>query len=379
MKSTGSISILHTLLLVMTFIGLKNHVTIIPSIIKAAGRDGWASVLAGMFASFIWLFLLVYVHNKSKQQPLNDWLKQKIGKVGSSIILYITAFYLILLAAFTMRETLLWISSTFLPKTPMIFLLIVYVILTFYLATSGVETIAIVNTFVLFAVIIFGFFVSFVNIKMKDYELLLPMFEHGFKPVLKGMIYPTSGFIELLILLFLQHHIKERMKWYHFAMMLVILVGLTDGPLIGAITEFGPVEAAKQRYPAYEEWGLATIGRFIEHIDFFSIYQWLTGTFIRVGFLLYICSDILNMAEDKKQVWTRLAPPFMIVCLSLFLIKDNIFQKWNEHYFLISTLLFFLFLSVFFAVVAWMPEKSSSKDKNDKKSGEQPSSQTKSQ
>ncbi|MBO2535111.1 endospore germination permease [Rummeliibacillus suwonensis] len=379
MKSAGSISILHTLLLVMTFIGLKNHVTIIPSIIKAAGRDGWASVFIGMFAAFIWLFLLVYVHNKSKQQPIKDWLKQKIGKVGSSIVLYSTVFYLIVLAAFTMRETLLWVSTTFLPKTPMIFLLIVYVILTTYLATSGIETITIVNTFVLFAVIIFGFFVSFVNIKMKDYELLLPFFEHGFKPIIEGMIYPTSGFIELLLLLFLQHHIKERMKWYHFTMMLLVLVGLTSGPLIGAIVEFGPVEAAKQRYPAYEEWGLATIGRFIEHIDFFSIYQWLTGTFIRVGFLLYICSDILNLSEDKKQIWTKITPPFMIACLVLVLLKDNVFQKLNEHYFLISTLLFFLFLSVFFAVVAWITGKSSSKDKNDKKSGEQPSNKAKSQ
>ena len=50
--------------------------------------------------------------------------------------------------------------------------------------------------------------------------------------------------------------------------MLAILVGLTLGPLIGAITEFGPNEATKQRYPAYEEWGLVTIGRYIEHLDF---------------------------------------------------------------------------------------------------------------
>ena len=82
------------------------------------------------------------------------------------------------------------------------------------------------------------------------------------------MIFPASGFIELLMLLFLQHQFKERIRWYHFAIMLAILVGLTLGPLIGAITEFGPNEAAKQRYPAYEEWGLVTIGRYIEHLDF---------------------------------------------------------------------------------------------------------------
>ncbi len=74
------------------------------------------------------------------------------------------------------------------------------------------------------------------------------------------------------MLLFLQHQIKGRIRWYHFTIILIILMGLTMGPLIGAITEFGPSEAAKQRYPAYEEWGLVTIGRYIEHLDFFSLF-----------------------------------------------------------------------------------------------------------
>ncbi|XRD23741.1 hypothetical protein AABM34_14730 [Lysinibacillus fusiformis] len=69
-------------------------------------------------------------------------------------------------------------------------------------------------------------------------------------------------------------------------------------------------EASKQRYPAYEEWGLVTIGRYIEHLDFFSIYQWLTGTFIRVSFLLYIVADLLKMTGDPKRIWQMLAPPF---------------------------------------------------------------------
>ncbi|MFJ8263406.1 endospore germination permease [Rummeliibacillus sp. NPDC094406] len=381
MKNAGTISILHVVFLTMTFIGLKNHVTVIPSILKSAGRDGWASVLLGAFVTFIWLFLIVYVHNKSNQEPIKDWLKQKIGKVGSSIVLYITAFYLLLLAAFTMRETLLWVSTTFLQKTPVVILLVIYAALIIFLATLGLQTIVIVNVFVLTGVVIFGFFVAFVNIKVKDYELLRPFFEHGLEPVLMGAVYPASGFVELLLLLFIHHQIQNRMRWYHFAIMLLILVGLTTGPLIGAITEFGPSEAAKQRYPAYEEWGLATIGRFIEHIDFFSIYQWLTGTFLRVSLILYICSDILNMSEDKKQIWTKLAPPFFFICLSLILLKDNVFLDINGKYFLISTFLFFIILSLFLSIVALASGKSSKKDKdkNDKKGGEEQSNQVKTQ
>ena len=41
MKKTDPISILHVILLSMTVIGLKNHVTILPPLLQVDGRDGW--------------------------------------------------------------------------------------------------------------------------------------------------------------------------------------------------------------------------------------------------------------------------------------------------------------------------------------------------
>ncbi|AVK84732.1 spore gernimation protein [Lysinibacillus sp. B2A1] len=366
MKGVGSISILHVIFLSMTVIGLKNHVTIIPPLLDVAKRDGWVSVIIGAVIIFFWLFLLVYIQSKSKQEPIRDWLDGTIGKTGSTIVIYSIAIYLIILAAFTMVETLQWVNTTFLPQTPVIILLFIYTILCILLVTTSLQTIVILNVFVLFGVVVFGFFVAFTNIQVKEYHLLLPLFEHGFSPVLKGMIYPTSGFIELLMLLFLQHQYKERIRWYHFGIMLFILMGLTLGPLIGAITEFGPVEAAKQRYPAYEEWGLVSIGRYIEHLDFFSIYQWLTGTFIRVSFLLYVVADLLKMTSDPKQIWKMLAPPFFFICLPLIILNENIFLKVKGNYILTATVIFFFAISVLLVLAAFFSDKSSKKGKSDK-------------
>ncbi|MFJ7953405.1 endospore germination permease [Lysinibacillus sp. NPDC096418] len=370
MKKIGPISILHVIFLSMTVIGLKNHVTILPPLLDNAGRDSWISVLLSAVSLFPWLFLLVYIHTKTNQEPLKDWLKQKIGKVGSSIVIYSVIIFLMILAAFTMVETLQWVNITFLSLTPFILLLFIYVILCTLLISTNIQTIVIVNVFVLFGVVVFGFFVAFTNIQVKDHELLRPFFEHGFQPVLKSMIYPASGFVELMILLFLQHHIKDRMRWYHLAIILFILMGLTIGPLIGSITEFGPIEAAKQRYPAFEEWGLVTIGRYVEHLDFLSIYQWLTGTFIRVGFLLYVVADLLNIAGNNKRIWQMIAPPFFFLCLSLNLLNENIFLKIKGNYILMTTFIFFFILSIFLAIIAFMSEKSSKKGKTDKQDTE---------
>ncbi|QDQ03266.1 GerAB/ArcD/ProY family transporter [Lysinibacillus fusiformis] len=366
MKNVGSISILHVIFLSMTVIGLKNHVTILPPLLDVVGRDGWLSVILAALIIFFWLFLLVYIQKKTKQEPLKDWLEQKIGKIGSKVIIYILVGYLVILTAFSMVETLQWVNTTFLPQTPVIILLFIYTILCILLVTTSLQTIVILNVFVLFGVVVLGFFVAFTNMQVKDYTLLRPFFEHGFKPIMNGLIFPASGFVELIMLLFLQHQIKERIRWYHFSIMLFILMGLTIGPLIGAITEFGPSEAAKQRYPAFEEWGLVTIGRYIEHLDFFSIYQWLTGTFIRVGFILYIVADLLNMTGDPKRIWKMLAPPFFFLCLPLMMLNENIFLKVKGNYILTSTFIFFLLLSIFLVIVAFISDKSSKKGKPEK-------------
>lgn len=57
MKSVRSISLLHIIFLTMTFIGLKNHVTIIPSLLNGAGRDAWFSVIFSIFFMIPWLVL----------------------------------------------------------------------------------------------------------------------------------------------------------------------------------------------------------------------------------------------------------------------------------------------------------------------------------
>ncbi|QTD40479.1 endospore germination permease [Sporosarcina sp. Te-1] len=362
MKKTGTISILHIIFLAMTVIGLKNHVTILPPLLEEVGRDGWASVLFAAGSTLPWLLLLVYVGKKMNGMPIKDWLQDKLGKAGAGFIRYAIAIYLLIVASFTIDETLQWVNATFLPETPYIFMLLIYVTLCVFFATTSLSVIVMANVLVLAVVVVLGFFVAFTNIKVKNYELLQPFFEHGFRPIVEGAIYPASGFFELTLLLLIQHKCKTPLRYKHFVIILVILTILTLGPLIGAITEFGPVEAAKQRYPAYEEWGLVRIGRFIEHVDFLSIYQWLTGAFIRVGFIIYIVIDLLGWENNKKQVWRVIAPGFFFICIPLLELSDHKFLMLKGKFLLTGSFVSFFLMTLFFVVLTFFSRKTSKKD-----------------
>src|SRR5690606_22187538 len=132
-------------------------------------------------------------------------------------------------------------------------------------------------------VIVFGDFVMTANLPAKNYSLILPIAEHGWQPVFLGGLYVGGGLVELIVILLLQQELKKKVALWKLWLLSLFLVLLVFGPVLGAIAEFGPAEAARLRYPAFEEWRLVTIGNYIRHVDFFSIFQWLSGAFVRIA------------------------------------------------------------------------------------------------
>jgi spore germination protein (amino acid permease) len=303
MNKFDAISIVQMTLIMMTAIGLKVHVLIISFLMQSSGRDAWITVLLAALAVLIWGLLLLYIHNKTEAGNIFDWIESNIGKIPRFIFSNLLWFYLVFMAAFTLRETLVWTETTYLPETPRWITVPVVLLLCFFLANTSLQTMAMTNIIVLTAVLVLGHFVGFSNYQFKDFSMLKPILEHGFGPVFSGLIFSFSGMVELLLLIFMQHKIYDRIKFKHIVVNVALLSWLTLGPLIGSITEFGPTEASRQTYPAYEQWAIVSIGRFIEHLDFFSIYQWLSGNFIRVSFLLFAALETLKYKSKTGRKW----------------------------------------------------------------------------
>ncbi|ETI66324.1 spore germination protein XB [Neobacillus vireti LMG 21834] len=320
-------------------------------------------MIVSLFFVLLWVPLLIFIHKKTKQQHLITWMQKYTGKWLGNFIFFIVILYLTIIAGVTLRETITWVNITFLPKTPFFLLTACFALICWMLAGTGLRTLSIVNIFLLFFIILLGFFVAITNIQYKNFSLLMPFLEHGFSPVIKGTVYQCSGMVELIFLLFLQHKTETSIRFRDLVITAVILTMLTVGPLIGAVIEFGPVEASKQRFPPYEEWGLASLGNFIEHVDFLSIYQWLSGAFIRISLLLLLIREYLPFKQ--KQKWFLLIILTAITAIPLLPISDFQYLRMLSAIILPFTLWFFLGLSVFFGLLAVIFERKVWRPNND--------------
>ncbi|OXM83813.1 GerAB/ArcD/ProY family transporter [Paenibacillus rigui] len=320
-----TITFFQAVMILMLAIGLMDHVIIIPVLMDAAKRDAWISVLlAGAFGC-VWVTLLYTAMNKTRTLHIFQWMKQAYPPLIGNVLSWIACLYMVVLCGITLRDTSTWIHLTFLPKVPIIILSSVFGLLCLMNAYCGIRSIANTSALLLPFVVIYGFFVMSANLPNKKYALLKPYLEMGMHPVWSGMIYAGAGLVEIIMLLLLQQHIRTRYSLLSVLVLTLILVGLTVGPVMGGIAEFGPEQLSKLRYPAYEEWRLVTIGRYIEHLDFLSIYQWFSGAFVRISLTMFLVSDLLAI-KKKGYRWAVLCfVLFAAVIFSVYPISDNYF------------------------------------------------------
>lgn len=256
---------------------MLNHVLVIPLLLDVSGRDSWLSAIMAFLILIPFFLLVAFISKITKQQPIMSHIALRCGRWASRAIALVFCIYLFMTAAITIKDMTMWTTTSYLPQTPPSVIAGSFILLALIAASKGLRSVAYASALLLPIVVLFGEFVMVANIPHKDYGLLFPILENGTSKVWRGISYAGSGLTELLLLLFVQHRISTSIKKRYVVLIGFLLAGLTTGPLMGGISEFGPVESALQRYPAFEEWRLVKIGSFIEHVDFLSIFQWISG------------------------------------------------------------------------------------------------------
>lgn len=333
-------------LLLITSIAIFNHVLVVPYILRAAYRDAWISSLLITIPGLIWGYLLYFINKRKSHRHITQWLTQQIGRPLAYSLIGLIAIYLFINVFITQKELVTWTTLTFMPQSPPILINLVFILVCLYASLSGLKSMTILNGLLLPFVILFGFLVGIGNLQHKDYSLLFPIMEYGPNRIIKGMLYPAVGMGQMIIGILLTHKVKTDISYKSIFITGCILLFLTIGPLTGVIADFGPFEAERLRFPAYEEWSLLNFGRFIEHVDFLSIYQWLAGAVIRISLFLYIIAELIQFKSQKKKI-IFLISLFTILFLAVqYPISDLNYVNFTYYIFYPYTFMLITFISI---------------------------------
>ncbi|WP_127570100.1 GerAB/ArcD/ProY family transporter [Paenibacillus xylaniclasticus] len=334
------ISVLQSYIIILLSVGLLNHVIITPLLLGASGRDAWLVVILVLICSPIWVGILSIILNNMNGMHVKDWLTKHFGTFFSAALMALHSVLVWFMGFISLKDTTTWTIATYMPQTPMLVLAGTTLIGCFFAAFQGLRTIAIFSGVLLPFVIILGSLVMATNIQYKDYTLLLPLLENGTPPIWKGVPYAAGGLLELMVLILFQHKLTKKPGFKSLMVMCVLLCGLMADPIIGSISMFGPDEAAHQRYPSYAQWRMVRLGEYVEHVDFFSIYQWLSGMYIRLSLSLFLLSELWKL-QKYRSLPMFLGALGMLVA-TMLPISDMLFQDLLSRYYFPSFCIFTL-------------------------------------
>ncbi len=360
MMNGQPLSALQLLFMVMLSVGLMNHVIIIPFMLEAAHRDAWIAALGALAGLLVWLPLLYFIAKQLNGERLFDWLKSRFSSAAAYAVAGVSSAFLLLHSFVTLNDTVTFTTTSYLTATPRWALILVIVAVCFYNSYQGIDSIANTSMIICPFVIVFGFFVMLSTTPHKDYSLLKPMLEHGMEPVWRAMMYAGAGYAEVIVLLFLSHRLPRPFSWKALAAIAFFTAGLSIGPTIGAITEFGPEQATRLRYPAFEQWRMVSLGTYIEHVDFMSIYQWISGAFIRISLSMALIVELFPIRHPQTRRWVLIVLYLAITLAALAPGSDEQFLHFVKHGVLPTSLLFSLALSVVlsgFTLLAYRKKK----------------------
>lgn len=285
------------------FIGISNHVLIMPHLLTTGKRDAWVCALIAYLFLLLWGFLLYLIMKRNQERlRLYDWIKARAGVMVSRLIIASFVLYLLIISGISFYDLIQTIHIYFLPQTPSFVVMLPFLLICGWAAYSGMKSIVYMSTILLPIVWIFGFFVAFFTMKAKDYSYIFPVLVDGYDPILKGVVIILGGSADFLILVLLQHRMKKSFSYFNLFILITILTGLILGPTLGVLSSFGPSVAADMRFPAFEQWRLIRLGEYISHVDFLAVFQLLSGVVIRVSLGLYLLLDSINTRTNRAKI-----------------------------------------------------------------------------
>ncbi|MEI7027103.1 GerAB/ArcD/ProY family transporter [Paenibacillus sp. y28] len=284
----------------LTFFSVPNQ------LVSKVKQDLWLSVLLGMLIDSYVAYLLYRLGLMYPGQSLIQYTNTIFGKLGRAVNLLYILFFL------GVMVTALWIYSDFLtrtlmPDTPREVFAVTMTLCAGAAAIKGVETIARLSQLIGVLILLASFILFASSIPYLHLNYMLPVFENGLMPAIKGAIYPGSWFGICIMMGMIMPHLSRPTETFKMKVMAVALGSFVMTLyLVYCIMVMGTDMASQFQHPVYV---FARITQFIifERIEVLLFLSFISGSFITISMVYYAAAQgaaqLFRTRSHKKWVY----------------------------------------------------------------------------
>ncbi|WP_052339258.1 GerAB/ArcD/ProY family transporter [Gorillibacterium massiliense] len=323
------------------------------SIAVEAKQDAWLSVILAVVLQLLILPLLVAIARQFKEKNFVQYLQGIFGKwVGRGIGFFFILLYPYLTSALTLRNLSDFVNTTLMPETPAEVLYFFMMLAVAYSVLKGVTVCGRAAELLIFIVFVMILLVAVSLLSSLKIENVLPVFEFGWKPVMRGAI-PLLAFpyLENIFLLFFVPHIGYA-HWKN----VVIRSSLFSGLIFFLVTFFcisvlSYGTTTNLSFPSFFIVRTITIKMFYERYEVLITVMWFITIFMRISLCMIVTVEGFGDLFQLKKPQALAIPLSLLTLLLARIVWPNIafiigfLQVWPVHAIL---------LGLIFPILLWI-------------------------
>lgn len=287
----------------------------------AAKHDAWIAAILSVCVGWFLVHLLDKVRSVYPDLTIVEGYRKVFGKWMGNVLSFLLIAFLVLTAASYLVEIGAFMTTQFMPETPIQSILILFLSIIILGDRYGLDTIGrsaeLFSPWVIFLLVFLLLFL-FPEIRVKNVQ---PILEEGFKPVIKGSIpFIAYSFAELVVFMmffprvFQKDMIRRGFIWGTMGGGIVLII-----VTLMAILNLGGVLTEMNRYPTYVLAGEINIANFLHRIEVIIAGIWFITIFIKL--FLYFHASTLGLAQLLNiDDYHSLAYPLGVFLIPLCLV-----------------------------------------------------------
>lgn len=300
-----------------------------------AKQDAWIAVLLGTPLGLGLMWIYTELRKKIPQENLTEMIIKILGKnLGIPLVLFYGLFFLYC-STKNFHEFGLVLVITFLTKTPIFVILIVFMLTALYVLFLGIEVLARTSE-ILFPTVVF-FLISVVimigisgRIQLGELE---PVLANGWQPVFKEA-YPglvVFPFGEAVVFMMYWRYLDAGQPVRSISLLAIGISGLTIALIVAIdLCVLGVNIAAAATISLLEVIKLINIGNIITNLDAFGIVLMFIGGFYKM--ILFFYGGVQAFATVFKGVdsrWIMIFSAIFVLWMSIDFEPSFPFHVWS--------------------------------------------------
>ncbi len=314
------------------------------------------SLIIGFVISIIISYFILQFFKTNKNTNFSSKLKNIFNNFSYFLIIPTLACSLFGYILLTYRLTT-FLSSQYLIETPKYILLISILLLTFYVANKGIETITRVSTISLYISIIIFLFDFFSLLPQVNFQNFLPIIDVSLNSIIISSIifafYFTIPIIHINIISMNQIVDKEKFNKYYYLTILIafIMIFLSMSTTIGIL---GINTSNLFDYPLYTTLKRIKLFSFLDSLENISIMLWIlyiiNASSTMLSFVFSSLKDTFKLSIKKSKIINIL---ILLISFAIpnFIFFNNNYNESYEYIWLPFSLLVFMFIVIIITLI----------------------------